>query len=143
MSAILQKEGSIFWDKRGIPWYLKCYTYMVQQYHNVSLYFTGLSTLTHWAFWTLFLTLSRQACNLPHECETSRHTCKISRIKEKITLFFFCLSLFLKLKPIHNLTEADTKRTAKYYYYYYFHVWFLTRQAILKSWQSYTFRRLI
>ena len=99
----------------------------------------GLSTLTHWA-WVSRLDIISHALmpsmlNLPHECETSRqaYTCRISRIMENITFFFFACHFFLKLKPIHNSTAADAKRTAKYHYF--FSCFGSSRRAILKSWQ--------
>ena len=59
--------------------------------------------------------------------------------KHTLFLFYFACHFFLKLKQIHNLTDAHTKRTAigllKYIFFVMF--WFLgsSRQAILKSWQ--------
>ena len=100
----------------------------------------GLSTLTHWAWVSSLDTISHALTpsmwNLPHECETSRQGCKISHIKENITFFFFACHFFLKLKPIHNLTEQTQKRLQNIKILSFFCSCFSSsRQAILISWQ--------
>ena len=88
---------------------------------------------------TISHALTPSMLNLPHECKTSRQACKISGIKEKNNLFFclFAFHFFLKLKPIHNLTEADAKKLGlqNIKILFFFSCFGYSRQAILKSWQ--------
>ena len=61
--------------------------------------------------WTLFLTLSRQACKISRM--NAKHPAKHVKSHASRKRLLFCLSLFLNLKPMHNLTYAEAKRTAK------------------------------
>ena len=87
--------------------------------------------------WALFLTLSRQACKISHI--NAKRPAKLvkshksrKRLAYKLFFFFFCSSLFLKVKTDAQFDERTRKRTAKYFFFFFG----FSRQAILKSWQS-------
>ena len=66
--------------------------------------------------------------------DRSRQACKISRIKETITFFFFCLLLFLKVKTDTQFDRRRRKNNCKLskYYYFFFISWFLTPSSSQK-----------
>ena len=66
--------------------------------------------------WTLFLTLSRQACKISRM--NTKHPAKHVK-SHPSRFFFFACHFFLKLKWMHTLTDANAKWSAKYYYFFH------------------------
>ena len=70
--------------------------------------------------WTLFLTLSNQACKISRI--NAKHPASISNLTHEGKHNLFFCHFFLKLILIHNLMDTDAKKCKILKYHFFFHV---------------------